>query len=195
MGFGLVRTAVPVSSALLLADAREHVRSDGSDDDYLQTLVDAAAGLAEERLGRALVTQTWRLSLDAFPLGVCGAIELPRPPLQEVKSITYVGTNGDAQTVDPSLYVVDTDAEPGRVVPKPGAWWPCPQAIPGVVKVTYTAGYGDGPDDVPRAIRQGMLLLIGHWYANRESVVTGTIATEVPMGVDALWAPYRVWWA
>lgn len=36
-----------------------------------------------------------------------------------------------------------------------------------------------------------MLLLIGHWYANRESVVIGTITAEVPMAVDALISPYR----
>ncbi|MBW5800068.1 head-tail connector protein [Halomonas elongata] len=36
-----------------------------------------------------------------------------------------------------------------------------------------------------------MLLLIGHWYENREAVVMGTIATQVPMAVEALIAPYR----
>lgn len=42
-------------------------------------------------------------------------------------------------------------------------------------------------DDITTAI----LLLIGHWYANRESVVIGTIVSEVPMAVEALLAPYR----
>lgn len=42
-------------------------------------------------------------------------------------------------------------------------------------------------DDITTA----MLLLIGHWYANRESVVVGTITSEVPMAVDALICPYR----
>lgn len=36
-----------------------------------------------------------------------------------------------------------------------------------------------------------MLLLIGHWYANRESVVVGSISTELPMAVAALIDPYR----
>jgi hypothetical protein len=42
-------------------------------------------------------------------------------------------------------------------------------------------------DDITTA----MLLLIGHWYANRESVVVGTITSELPMAVEALIAPYR----
>ncbi|WP_249976081.1 head-tail connector protein [Vreelandella olivaria] len=41
-------------------------------------------------------------------------------------------------------------------------------------------------DDISTA----MLLLIGHWYANRESVVHGT-TSELPMGVKALIEPYR----
>lgn len=36
-----------------------------------------------------------------------------------------------------------------------------------------------------------MLLIIGTWYANRESVVVGSISSELPMGVKALVEPYR----
>ena len=42
-------------------------------------------------------------------------------------------------------------------------------------------------DDITAA----MLLLIGHWYTNRESVVVGTITSELPMAVEALISPYR----
>ena len=42
-----------------------------------------------------------------------------------------------------------------------------------------------------KAIRQGALLLIGHWYANRETVVIGTITSALPMATDALWSPHR----
>lgn len=42
-------------------------------------------------------------------------------------------------------------------------------------------------DDITTA----MLLLIGHWYANRESVVIGSTATELPLAVESLLAPYR----
>lgn len=42
-------------------------------------------------------------------------------------------------------------------------------------------------DDISTA----MLLVIGHWYANRESVVVGTITSELPMAVDSLVKPYQ----
>lgn len=36
-----------------------------------------------------------------------------------------------------------------------------------------------------------MLLLIGHWFENREAVVIGSSAAELPMAVEALISPYR----
>lgn len=44
---------------------------------------------------------------------------------------------------------------------------------------------------ITKAIRQGALLLVGHWYANREAVAIGTIATELPLATNALWLPHR----
>ncbi len=44
-----------------------------------------------------------------------------------------------------------------------------------------------------KSIQQGALLLIGHWYANRETVTVGISAVELPMATNALWNPHR--WA
>ena len=44
---------------------------------------------------------------------------------------------------------------------------------------------------ITKAIEQGALLLIGHWYANAEAVVIGTITSQVPLATNALWSPYR----
>ena len=42
------------------------------------------------------------------------------------------------------------------------------------------------------AIIAGCLLKLGHLFANREEVVTGTIATELPQASKSLLTPYRV---
>ncbi|WP_278400449.1 head-tail connector protein [Stutzerimonas kunmingensis] len=46
---------------------------------------------------------------------------------------------------------------------------------------------------ITAAIQQGALLLIGHWYANRESVAVGVSVAEMPMATKSLWLPHR--WA
>jgi uncharacterized phage protein (predicted DNA packaging) len=42
-------------------------------------------------------------------------------------------------------------------------------------------------------IRAAMLLLIGHWYANREAVNIGNITSAVPFAVESLLQPYRIY--
>lgn len=48
---------------------------------------------------------------------------------------------------------------------------------------------------VPQSLKQAGLLLIGHLYANRESVVIGTasFANELPLASEYLMHPYRVY--
>jgi hypothetical protein len=46
---------------------------------------------------------------------------------------------------------------------------------------------------ITKSIEQGALLLIGHWYANRESVAVGVSVSEMPMATKSLWMPHR--WA
>lgn len=35
-------------------------------------------------------------------------------------------------------------------------------------------------------VEQAILLLVGHWFANREGVAMGTISTTVPLAVERL---------
>lgn len=42
-----------------------------------------------------------------------------------------------------------------------------------------------------KSIRQGVLLLVGHWYANRETAAVGVTVADLPMGTQALWRPHR----
>ena len=59
------------------------------------------------------------------------------------------------------------------------------------VEVVYEAGF----TELPKALRQAMLLMIGHWYTNRETVITGsTTAVEVPLAARTLMNQYKRWW-
>ena len=52
------------------------------------------------------------------------------------------------------------------------------------------------PKDEPRAVELddlitlGILLMVSHWYENREATSTQTIS-EIPLGIAACWGPHR----
>ncbi|EFE8216079.1 head-tail connector protein [Enterobacter ludwigii] len=56
-------------------------------------------------------------------------------------------------------------------------------------------GYTEDPDSIllKDDVKAAMLLLIGHWYANREAVNIGNITSDVPFAVEALLQPYRIY--
>lgn len=56
-------------------------------------------------------------------------------------------------------------------------------------------GYAEDEDSIlpGEDVKAAMLLLIGHWYANREAVNIGNITTEIPFAVEALLQPYRIY--
>ena len=187
----ITRYAAPTTTPVDLDEVKAHLRVDFSDDDPLITaLIDAATSYLDGWtgiLGRAMITQTWELALDDFP---ADAIYLPLGPLQSVASITYIDATGLPQTVPSVNYYVDTKSLDGWVVPNADTPWPETMYAPNVVTVRFVCGYGDAPA-VPQAIKQAMLLLIGHWYENREGSIVGTSVAELPLAVSALLAPFR----
>jgi len=190
----LVRTEDPASEPVTLEEAKSHLRVDASDDDTLiEGLITAARQYYEDVTRRALITQTWRLSLDRWPGG--SEILLPRAPLQSVTSVVYTDSDGTATTWSSDEYAVDADSEPGRVVLGYGYSWPSATlrtSLP--IQITYEAGYGDA-DDVPEKIKQAIKLLVGHWYENREGVMVaqGVSIQGLPLAIDSLVWANRVW--
>lgn len=183
----------PTSEPVTLAEAKAHLRVDLDEDDiYISTLITAARQTAETWIGRALMTQTYDLVLDRWPVG---PFVLPRAPLQSVTSITYIDDAGATGTVSASNYIVDTASQPGRVKLKSSASWPAVtlQDIGGVT-IRFVAGYGNAMA-VPQAIKHGILMLVGTMYESREDVLVGSgmTAQELPVSAKRLLLPYRIW--
>jgi uncharacterized phiE125 gp8 family phage protein len=188
MRYGLTLLVPPALEPVSLIEAKAHLRVDGDDEDALiAALIVAARQYVEAVCNLALLTQSWALTLAAFPR----LIAVPRPPLQTVEEITYVDSAGVMQTLAADQYRLDTTRMPGWITPAYGVVWPCALPVTAAITVRFTAGYGDAPADVPQTLRQAMLLFIAERYERREASVDGLLS-PVPLAVDALLWLHRI---
>jgi uncharacterized phiE125 gp8 family phage protein len=179
-----VEQSVSVDEALL------HLRVDVSDETaYVFGLIQAAESWVEAYTSRSLRTQTWLCTQPEF----CDVMRLPRAtPLQSVTHVKYYDFSNVLQTASSSLYTVRTECEPGTVELVNTQSWPSSVGVRNdAVRITYVAGWTSA-QAVPGALKQAVLLLVGHWFLRREAVAQATLA-DIPLGVEALCAPWRVW--
>lgn len=179
----------PTAEPITLLEAKACLRVIGADDDaQIGVMITAARQSAEEYLQRALMPQTLEIILDDF-----GApVQLPWPPFAELMSVAYTDGDGAPSTVAVGDMIADYRSGLCVLRPAAGTQWPRLQTN-SQVAIQYKAGYLDAAS-VPSPIKAWMLLLIGTLYANRESVVVGINAAELPGGVwDKLVQPYKVY--
>lgn len=193
---GLRLVVPPAEEPITLDDAKAQVRvTHDAEDALLTSYIAAARQRCEDYQRRAWLAQTWELTLDSFPCACAfsprAGIRLPRPPLQSVESVQYVASDGTLTTLDSAAYEVDTSAEPGWIYPAYGTTWPATRCVSGAVRVRYVAGYADSAA-LPETWKMAVRFEVGHYYANRESVVTGTIVTTVHGATEALLRSDRV---
>lgn len=187
-----VLIAAPIGEPVTVEDAREHCRIDGNhEDNLLRALVTSAREHVEAYTGRSLVSTTWELRMEYFPL----SITLPKAPVSSVAQITYIDQSGAQQTLAANAYQLVVDggihAQAGRVFKAYDQTWPMTRGHLEDVRVRYVAGYGT-PNDVPQSIKAAIRLMVGHLYENREATTQGNLGT-LPLGVSALLAPFVVY--
>lgn len=185
----------PDVEPVTLSEAKSHLRVDISTDDtligsYISTAREYVEMICRPRV--ALIAQTWRYIADEWPAD--DTIELAPYPLQAVSSIKYTNDAGAVTTIGSANYLVDTYSEPGRVRLKSAYSWPSVtlQELNGFA-VEFVAGFGDAGSDVPTPLRQAILMLVGHWYENREVMMptTGPVNKQIEFAVMALCQPWR----
>ena len=165
----------PAIEPLDLVAAKNYLRVESeADDDLISDLIVAARLECEHRTGRCFITQTWRLTLDGF----APTLQLPRPPLIAVESISFLGQDGRETLFDLDDLIV-SPGTPGRLAPRDGCHWP----QRGGLSIEYTAGYGPNSSDIPRNIVQAIRLLVAHYYEHRSE------DAPVPQAVDSLLIP------
>lgn len=180
---GLKMITGPAAEPVSLTEVKSHLRIDSdTEDTYLGTLIQTAREFCENFQNRAYITQTWELTTDSWG---CFPLDIPLPPLISVESIKYFDTENVEATWDAANYFVDIDSEPGRI--GLGYLVTLPQTVlrpTNGVKIQFIAGYGAALD-VPLRIKQAILMLVGHYYENRETVSPVDLK-EVPLAVKSL---------
>jgi uncharacterized phiE125 gp8 family phage protein len=185
----------PTELPLTLAEVKEHLRVQDSDEDGMIDLyISAATAYAESFMGRALIDQIWEVVLDTFPTDDL-AIKIPRPPLIAVSSVNYDDVDGFQQTLATSEYDVDTASQPGWIVPATS--WPATIEAINAVRIRFRAGYVDMSDspsvgEVPNDILNGILLIVGTLYAVRETVIVGQTPVSMPWSAEQLLRRHRI---
>ena len=123
------------------------------------------------------MAQNWRASLDAWP---AEGVILPVAPALSVEAVRAIDAGGSESVLDEDDY--EFDPADGSVTIDP---------VAGTVRYDFTAGYGSSGVDVPQPLRLAIRLLVTHWYENRGAVALGDRPGAVPLGYEALVAPYR----
>ncbi len=161
----------PVSLAEIIQHVREYTTIDTATQNELTGLVTAAREWVEDYTGRALVDQTWRLTLLGRPgsyaggdnvygthdgrlpvgygyysgqlqIGRQGEIPLQKSPLLQITKFVTLDAAGLETDVDAATYELrDGGAKWPRVVALNGATWST--WLTGDMRIEYRAGFAD----------------------------------------------------
>ncbi len=186
----LVLSAGPEVEPVSLAEAKAHLRIDGTAEDILiGSLIVTSRLHIEAEMGLALVTQGWSWFTDAWPRGA--SMKLPLRPVQSIAAVRTYDDAGVATTLSPDAYFLDGAGKPARLVRQGALAWPKPGRIANGIEIALVAGYGDAAADVPEPIRHAILLLVAHWHEHRSPLEVGPLAQPPPDMVEKLLKPYR----
>lgn len=193
--------SVAAGDIVTLDEIKAFCRLTGTDDDAMLAIFRAAAvEAAEQFTSRSIRELTIDLTLDGFPfcdddalvrlgpgthnvppsfvMGRWDAIELPRPPVVSITSITSYNRANVAAVMDAAGYRLADF----RAVLNDGYQWPTDLRDQAAVVVRYVAGYGA---NLPAPIKVGILQHISAMYDCRGGC-------EMPVAARGQMQPYRI---
>lgn len=181
-----ILTDPPQAEPLTLAEMKAHMRLDGDEEDALLTsLIKTAREHLERETGLCLITQGWRLLLDAWPQS--GAVTITKGPVRNIDAIQVYDFDGEPEDISSPDQLLDGQARPARL------WLRNPQ-LPGRpingIEIDFRAGYGDTPTEVPDTLKRAMSLHVAHMFAFRGVVTPEQQPAGVPAGYERLIAPF-----
>tara|TARA_R100000655_G_scaffold77938_1_gene117273 strand:- start:11279 stop:11935 length:657 start_codon:yes stop_codon:yes gene_type:complete len=203
---GLTVSVAPTAEPVTRAEAKTFLRIDHSNDDTLiDQLVQASREFVEEYTGRAIMSQTLVLTLDAFdeladPLWegtktgpyknyYKNYVTLAKAPVRSVTTVKTYDDDDTATTMASTKYYVDITREPARVVLRTGETFPTALRVANAIEVTYVAGYASS-GAVPQAIKTAILQYVSYLYEHRGDMYEAK--ASVPSSLGKILQPYVV---
>lgn len=179
----ITRTVIGSTLPIKIEAVRNYLKldDDRTDDDLLNTLqlaaIDYVAGYCA---GLCFRVDTYVETFDAW----ADEIFLSADPLVSVTSVKYKDADNAEQTVSSSLYAVDLaankiDFKAAFTSPTLGE-----DSSPKIY-IQYTAGLGTSAN-MPAHARVLLLMLIAHWYENREAVLVGTVSKSIELSAQSM---------
>tara|TARA_R110002012_G_scaffold55882_1_gene142598 strand:+ start:2779 stop:3357 length:579 start_codon:yes stop_codon:yes gene_type:complete len=171
------------------AEAKDFLKVDTTADDTLiDNLIKAATQSCEEYTNQyfmdTLVTQYSDNWMEFY--------RLYKSPVSSLTHIKYYDSTDTLQTLAASNYILDNASKPARIGLAVDGELPTLADRINAVEVKYTVGYGTASTDVPDGIKQAVLLTLGNFYENRQTVITGRTATELPLSSQYLLNQYKI---
>lgn len=149
-------------------------------DAFLEQLCSAACDLIEQDTGLVLAQAEYELVYHALPQ----AIELPIRPVSSAE-IEYRDQDGVWQSLPSAQWLILAPRYAPTITPRHGVSWPAVHGDPDSVRVRCVAGFESASEIPPRA-RQAVLLLVGHWFAQRDPVQPAVNPQALPPAYSLL---------
>ena len=171
------------------AEAKDFLKVDTTADD---TLIDNLIKAATESC--QIYTNQYFLNtiVEQYSDKWSEVYTLYKSPVSSITHIKYYDSNNAEQTWASSNYILDDVSKPARIGLAVDATLPDLADRINAVHVKYTVGYGTASSDVPDGIKSAVLITLANFYENRQSVITGRTATELPLSSQYLLDQYKI---
>lgn len=184
-----IKTNVPITLPVSLADMKTYLKIDTDVDDSLITdLINTVALFIENYTRRELIEKTFKTLRDGFyddsrldrlfPYQSTSFLIL-KSPFVSVESIKYF-KNDVLETVDSSIYYSTVENFYSSIVLKADKSWPSNiddrlQAV----EINFKAGYGTQASDIPIDLRNAIKMIVAFLYFNRGDCTFATISEQL----------------
>lgn len=182
------RTVAP-APLITLDEAKAHLEIDHTDRDAMITGLCAAASEMidgpEAMAGKAIAAQTWVYKTEkSFT-----ELDLPIFPVQAISSVAYLDDADAEQSLSVNDFIFYSTNDWTRIDTVSGFSWPALSDRKDAIQITLSAGMSE----VPQGLKQAALLMVGHWYANREAASELNM-NDVPYAATSLINLQRKGW-